>query len=80
MHPVDTPRMTDQADSIYLAGGGNSSQFQHGDVQLAFYPTLDPAGIATGDASLTVKNVSNTGNALLLSLESDGPLVRDGRL
>src|SRR4051794_27941159 len=29
-------RFTDQASQTYLAGGGNSSMFLHGDVQLGF--------------------------------------------
>ena len=43
----------------------------HGDLQMAIYPPADPSGQATGLAALIVKNVSNSGNLLVLDLQGD---------
>lgn len=65
-------RFTDQASQTFLKGGGNSNAFLHGDLQMAFYPPKDPADPTPGTAALIVKNVSNSGNLLVLDLQGDG--------
>ncbi|MDG3008162.1 hypothetical protein [Paludisphaera mucosa] len=64
-------RFTDQAAQFYLKGGGGSSAFVHGDLQMALYTPVDPAGATTGIAALIVKNVGNSGNLLVLDLQGD---------
>jgi hypothetical protein len=74
------PRFTDQISQTYLYGGGISSAFLHGDLQLAFSIPKDPTQPITGQATMTVKNVSNTGNQLILDLQADpGSLDQAGR-
>src|SRR5262245_50594689 len=36
-------RLSDQAFQIYLSGGGNSSFFRHGDLQMSIFPSADPS-------------------------------------
>ena len=63
-----------------MYGGGISSAFLHGDLQLAFAIPKDATQPITGQATLTVKNVSNTGNQLILDLQADpGSLDQAGR-
>jgi hypothetical protein len=53
----------------YIYGGGTSSAFFHGNFELAAFSPADPTtGQVTGTATLFVKNVANSGNALSLSL------------
>jgi hypothetical protein len=52
------------ATQLYMAGGGTSSAFLHGDVQLAYYVPSDPSRVAVGMANMMVKNISDTGNQL----------------
>lgn len=62
-------RLTSQASQIFLSGGGQSSAFRHGDLQLALFMPKDPSAAVTGSAALIVKNVSNSGNLLALNLQ-----------
>jgi hypothetical protein len=64
-------RLTDQASQSFISGGGTSSAFLHGDLQMAVYVPRDPSSNTTGLAALIVKNVSNTGNLLVLDLQGD---------
>jgi len=50
------------ATQLYMHGGGTSSAFLHGDVQLAYYVPEDPAKPAVGQANMMVKNIGDTGN------------------
>jgi hypothetical protein len=73
-------RFTDQASQTFIKGGGTSSAFLHGDIQMAVYSPVDPNGQTTGTAALIVKNVSNSGNLLVLDLQGDTTsLDRAGR-
>ena len=63
-----------------MFGGGISTAFLHGDLQLAFAMPKDPTQPIVGQAVMTVKNVSNTGNQLILDLQADPTsLDRAGR-
>src|SRR5947209_16424191 len=70
-------RFTDQSMQTYIYGGGTSSAFLHGNFELSAFSPVDPAGSVTGTATLFVKNVSNSGNALILDLT--GAPSPDGR-
>lgn len=73
-------RFTDQAMQVYVKGGGTSSAFLHADIQMALYTPADPTGQTTGTAALIVKNVTNSGNLLVLDLQGDTTtLDRAGR-
>ena len=77
---VGAPEVTDQVSQTYMFGGGISTAFLHGDLQLAFAMPKDPAQPIFGQAVMTVKNVSNTGNQLILDLRGDPTsLDRAGR-
>jgi hypothetical protein len=77
---VGKPRFKDQVSQTYLFGGGTSTAFLHGDLQLAFAIPRDPAQPIDGQANMTVKNVSNTGNELIVDLVADPTsLDRAGR-
>ena len=64
-------RFLDQASQTFITGGGMSSAFLHGNLQVALYTPVNPKGQTTGIAALIVKNVSNTGNLLVLDLQGD---------
>jgi hypothetical protein len=77
---VGPPRFTDQVSQTFLYGGGISTAFLHGDLQLGFAIPKDPAQPIVGQAVMIVKNVSNTGNELILDLQGDpSSLDRAGR-
>jgi hypothetical protein len=77
---VGPPRATGQISQTYMFGGGNSSAFLHGDLQLGLFTPADPSQPIIGQATLTVKNVSNTGNQLIVDLTSVPAAVdRHGR-
>lgn len=65
---------------LYMYGGGTSSAFLHGDVQLAYYALGDPSRPAVGMANMIVKNVSDTGNQLGADFQAiPGAVDRAGR-
>jgi hypothetical protein len=68
-------RLTDQSSQTFINGGGTSSAFLHGDLQMAVYTPRDPSAGTTGTAALIVKNVSNSGNLLVLDLVGDATAV-----
>jgi len=73
-------RFTDQATQSFIKGGGTSNAFLHGDLQMVTFTPIDPGGDVTGTAALIVKNVSNSGNLLVLDLQGDTQtLDRRGR-
>jgi hypothetical protein len=77
---VGTPRAAGQVSQTYMFGGGNSSAFLHGDVQLAYFTPSDPTQPTYGQATMIVKNVSNTGNILVVDLTAvAGAVDRHGR-
>jgi hypothetical protein len=77
---VGAPRAAGQLSQTYMFGGGNSTAFLHGDLQLGFFTPTDPAQPIIGQATLTVKNVANTGNQLIVDLTSvPGAVDRHGR-
>jgi hypothetical protein len=73
-------RFTDQALQTFIKGGGTSNAFLHGNLQMSVYTPVDSTGQTTGLAALIVKNVSNTGNVVVLDLMGDTQsLDRSGR-
>lgn len=73
---VGPPLETSDAAQVFMKGGGTSSCFLHGNLELAFYPPKDPAGLTTGQAGLIGKSVSNTGDQLGVDLAGyTGPIV-----
>jgi hypothetical protein len=52
------------ATQFYMHGGGGSSAFQHGDIQLAFYVPTDPSQPAVGQANMMIKSITSTGDQL----------------
>ncbi|MDR3620059.1 MAG: hypothetical protein P4L85_11970 [Paludisphaera borealis] len=59
--PAQSPGFATQ---LYMYGGGTSSSFLHGDIQLAYYVPVDASQPAVGMANLMVKNISSTGDDL----------------
>ena len=77
---IGAPRAAGQVSQTYMFGGGNSSAFLHGDLQLAYFTPADPAQPTYGQAVMIVKNVSNTGNVLVVDLTAvPGAVDRRGR-
>lgn len=77
---VGSPRAAGQASQTYMFGGGNSSAFLHGDIQLAYFSPADPSRPTYGQAVMIVKNVSNSGNELVVDLTAvPGAVDRRGR-
>jgi hypothetical protein len=77
---VGTPRAAGQVSQTYMFGGGNSSAFLHGDIQLAYFTPADPTQPVFGQATMIVKNVSNTGNLLVVDFTAvPGAVDRHGR-
>lgn len=68
------------AMQLYMYGGGTSSAFLHGDVQLAYYVPEDPAMPAVGQANLMVKNIGDTGDQLGANFQAvPGAVDKAGR-
>jgi hypothetical protein len=77
---VGAGRFTDQRSQIYISGGGTSNMFLHGNLQLGLFTPSDTSQSTTGLASLADKNVSDTGNILILDLVANPESVdRRGR-
>jgi hypothetical protein len=77
---VGAPRSAGELSQTYMFGGGNSTAFLHGDLQLGFFTPTDPAQPIIGQATLTVKNVANTGDQLIVDLTAvPGAVDRHGR-
>lgn len=77
---VGRPRGEGYLSQTYLYGGGNSSAFLHGDIQMAYFTPTDPAQPIAGQAVMVVKNVSNTGDELVVDLVAvPGAVDRHGR-
>lgn len=73
-------RTTAQAFQSLLQGGGTSNMFLHGNLLMGLFVPKDPAEPITGLAMLVVKNVSDTGDLLLLDLQGDATSFdRQGR-
>jgi hypothetical protein len=77
---VGAPRAAGQISQTYMFGGGNSSAFLHGDLQLAYFTPADPTQPVFGQAVMIVKNVANTGNELIVDFTAvPGAVDRKGR-
>jgi len=63
-YTIGSARSPGFATQLYMYGGGTSSSFLHGDVQLAYYAPTDPSQPAVGMANMMVKNISDTGDQL----------------
>lgn len=64
-------RYTNQAAQFFISGGGLSSFFRKGDVQIGVFTPVDPTQPTTGTAALIDKNATNSGNILVLDLQGD---------
>lgn len=79
-YTVGPARSQGFATQLYMYGGGTSSSFLHGDVQLAYYVPSDPSQPAVGMANMMVKDISNTGNQLGADFQAvPGAVDRAGR-
>jgi len=79
-YTVGPARSPGFATQLYLAGGGTSSAFLHGDVQLAYYVPADAARPAVGMANMIVKNITDTGNQLGADFQAvPGAVDKGGR-
>jgi hypothetical protein len=77
---VGPPRAAGQVSQTYMFGGGNSSAFLHGDLQLAYFTPTDPTQPVFGQAAMIVKNVANTGDLLVVDFTAvPGAVDRRGR-
>jgi hypothetical protein len=77
---VGPPRNAGLVSQTYMFGGGNSSAFLHGDLQLAYFTPKDSSQPVIGQAVMIVKNVSNTGNELIVDLTAvPGAVDHHGR-
>lgn len=65
------PRFTDQAYQVFFVGPMTSSTFLRGNLVMRVYVPKDPTQPITGQAAMIVRNVSNTGNELVLDLQGD---------
>lgn len=63
-YTVGPARSPGFATQLYMYGGGTSSAFLHGDIQLAYYAPEDPAMPAVGQANMMDKSIGETGNQL----------------
>ncbi|MDR3620058.1 MAG: hypothetical protein P4L85_11965 [Paludisphaera borealis] len=79
-YTVGPARSPGFATQLYMAGGGTSSSFLHGDIQLAYYVPADASQPAVGMANMIVKNISDTGNQLGADFQAvPGAVDRAGR-
>jgi hypothetical protein len=79
-YTVGPARSPGFATQLYMYGGGTSSSFLHGDIQLAYYVPTDDSQPAVGMANLIVKNITDTGNQLGADFQSvPGAIDRAGR-
>jgi hypothetical protein len=76
---VGPSRIEGQSLQTYFAGAGTANAFLHGNFQLAFATPSGPSESAKGIATLVPRNNFQTGNLLVLDLESDGPVDPNGR-
>ncbi|WP_165227510.1 hypothetical protein [Aquisphaera insulae] len=77
---VGAPRASVERSQMYMFGGGNSSAFEHADLQLGLSTPADPSQPIVGQAVIMVKNIGNTGNELVLDLtQVPGAVDRRGR-
>jgi hypothetical protein len=66
-------RTTDEASQAYFIGTMTSSAFFHGRFQMDFFVPNDPTQPVTGQAALSDRNISNSGNQLIVDLTSTAP-------
>lgn len=71
MYVAGPGRYTDQKAQFFISGGGMSTSFLKGDVQIGLFTPVDPSRPTTGIAALIDKNASNSGNILVLDLRGD---------
>jgi len=79
-YTVGPSRAEGYSTQLYMTGGGNTSSFLHGDVQLAFHTAADGDRTSVGRANLIPKGASDSGDQLLLDFESiPGAVDKGGR-
>jgi len=71
MYVAGPGRYTNQKAQFFITGGGMSTAFLKGDVQVGLFTPVDPSQPTTGIAALIDKNASNSGNILVLDLQGD---------
>lgn len=62
-------RTTDQLSQAFFVGPMTSSAFLHGNLAMSLFTPADPTQPVAGQAALIVRNVSNSGNELILDLQ-----------
>ena len=68
------------ATQLYMKGGGNTSLFLHGDVQIAYHVPEDPNQATVGRANVIPKSASDSGDQLLLDFQAvPGAVDKGGR-
>jgi len=72
-------RFTDQKETIFFRGLGGSSQFLHGDYQMAFVVPTDPTAPITGTAYMQDKNTNSQAFIALDLVADPTSLDRHGR-
>jgi hypothetical protein len=78
-YTVGPGRIDGQALRSYMNVAGTSSTFLHGQAQVAVAIPTDSTLGPTGSATLLDKNYAQTGNFLMLDLQSDPQPIPDGR-
>ncbi|QEH32353.1 hypothetical protein OJF2_08230 [Aquisphaera giovannonii] len=77
---IGGPRAPVERSQLYMFGGGNSNAFLHADLQLGLSTPADPSLPTVGQAVIMLKDISNTGNELVLDLTAvPGAVDRRGR-
>jgi hypothetical protein len=66
-------RTTAQLSQAFFVGAMTSSAFLHGNLVMSVITPIDPTQSVTGQAALIVRNVSNSGNELILDLQGGPP-------
>lgn len=67
-YTVGAARQPGFATQLYMTGGGNTSAFYHGNVQVAIYVPEDRSQPAIGQANLIPKGSGDSGDLLLVDL------------
>ncbi|OJW12346.1 MAG: hypothetical protein BGO49_21050 [Planctomycetales bacterium 71-10] len=77
---VGAARQPGFATQLYMTGGGNTSAFYHGNVQVAIYVPEDRSQPAIGQANLIPKGSGDSGDLLLVDLTAvPGHVDKGGR-
>lgn len=79
-YTVGAARQPGFATQLYMTGGGNTSAFYHGNVQVVIYVPEDRSQPAIGQANLIPKGSGDSGDLLLVDLAAvPGHVDKGGR-